>query len=234
MKNFSQQFEMIYEKYCSLAAANGVHGRNINKLEMARFLGVSQGKMQAWQRGQWPHAEDLATIAERLGFPYRWLVTGEGDPEGADAPTPGAAPVREAKAPPAPPVPMVGLASCGVQGLEQIMPFAVAVSPIVFGPRMIAVVASGESMVPAGIASGHVCYCDPDQAPMVGEAVFLRRRDGLGALKLYLGEGEREGSHVFKGWLSPNGGGLRQEFVMDVEGDMVESIAPVIFVRRRL
>lgn len=36
-------------------------------------------------------ASDLATIAVKLGFSYRWLVTGEGDPEGEDAPIPATA-----------------------------------------------------------------------------------------------------------------------------------------------
>lgn len=49
-------------------------------------MNISTGKGDAWRQGQWPSAEDLAAIAEKLGFSYRWLVTGEGDPEGADAP----------------------------------------------------------------------------------------------------------------------------------------------------
>ena len=36
--------------------------------------------MQKWSKGQWPSAEDLETIHDKLGFSYSWLVTGEGDP----------------------------------------------------------------------------------------------------------------------------------------------------------
>lgn len=44
------------------------------------FLNISTGKLQKWAKGQWPSAEDLETIHDKLGFSYSWLVTGEGDP----------------------------------------------------------------------------------------------------------------------------------------------------------
>lgn len=44
------------------------------------FLNISTGKLQKWSKGQWPSAEDLETIHDKLGFSYSWLVTGEGDP----------------------------------------------------------------------------------------------------------------------------------------------------------
>ena len=44
------------------------------------FLNISTGKLQEWSKGQWPSAEDLETIHDKLGFSYSWLVTGEGDP----------------------------------------------------------------------------------------------------------------------------------------------------------
>ena len=64
----------------------GISERDLSRLAMARYLGITQGKMIAWKDGQWPAAADLAVIAERLGFSYRWLVTGEGDPH-ADEPS---------------------------------------------------------------------------------------------------------------------------------------------------
>lgn len=66
--------------------ANGADKRDVTEKSMKVFLGVSSGKGDAWKKGQWPSADDLDTIAARLGFSYRWLVTGEGDPEGDDAP----------------------------------------------------------------------------------------------------------------------------------------------------
>ena len=234
MTDFSQLFKIIYEKYTLLAKK---HGAAPSLYGLARLLGVSHSKTGAWEKGQWPSAKDCAAIEKLLGFSLRWVVTGEGDPEGADAPTPSigtGGTASEAKAPAAPPVPMLGFAGCSVQGIGMVTPFAVAVSPVVFSPRTVAVVASGESMVPAGIANGHVCYCDPELTPMPGEVVFFRSKDGTGALKVYMGQGTREGSHVFQGWLPVNDEGKRKEFEMDVDGEQIESIAPVVFVRRRL
>lgn len=93
---------------------------------------------------------------------------------------------------------MIGLASCGIMGMEQIMPFTVIVPSIRLSKKSIAVVASGESMVPAGIAYGHVCYCDPELEAMPGEVVFLRQKGNLGALKLFLGRKVEEGATVFR------------------------------------
>lgn len=182
------------------------------------FLGYLNGKRE---HNLWVHLTQILALYPSIS--RSWLYFGEGEMLGTDPATHKT-----------PPVPLVGLASCGVHGLEQIMPFAVTVSPIALSNKSVAVVASGESMVPAGIASGHVCYCDPEQEPLAGEAVFLRRKDGLGALKLFLGRGEREGSLLFKGWLPPDDKGNRKEFLIDVEKVSIDSIAPVIFVRRRL
>ena len=44
------------------------------------FLDISAGKREKWSKGQWPSAEDLEKLHDRLGFSYRWLITGEGDP----------------------------------------------------------------------------------------------------------------------------------------------------------
>lgn len=227
MKKFSYSFEIIYKKYLSLAESRGAPKKELSINSLMRFLGVSSGKLFSWKKGQWPLAADIETIAERLGLSYRWLVTGEGDPEGEDAP-----PVAKLRA--ASPVPVIGLAACGLDGIEQIMPHAVTASLPSLGPRAVAVVASGESMAPAGIASGHVCFCDPDQDPLPGEAVFFRRRDDKGALKLFLGAGKREGYTTFKGWLPADDKGRRREVVIDVLDEQIDYIAPVIMVRRRL
>ena len=84
MQNWSQGFEIVYKKFCRLLMERDVAAHEISQRGLAVFLGISQGKLTAWKAGQWPAAQDLATIAQKLNFSYRWLVTGEGDPEGAD------------------------------------------------------------------------------------------------------------------------------------------------------
>lgn len=81
MKNWSQHFEIVYKKFYTSMLGHGAAPNAISQRTLATFLHVSNGKVDAWKRGQWPSAEDLAVIAEKLGFSYRWLVTGQGAPE---------------------------------------------------------------------------------------------------------------------------------------------------------
>lgn len=76
-KNWIQKHKIVYDYFCSVAVAKGakptVRG-------FCAFLGITTGKNQKWSQGQWPSAEDLETLHDKLGFAYSWLVTGEGDP----------------------------------------------------------------------------------------------------------------------------------------------------------
>ena len=80
--NFTQHFEIIYNKFLRTIGATGTE--QSSKAGLARYLGVNHGKMQAWEKGQWPSASDLANIETKLGLNLRWLVTGEGSPEGPE------------------------------------------------------------------------------------------------------------------------------------------------------
>lgn len=39
---------------------------------------------------------------------------------------------------------------------------------------------------------------------------------------------------LFKGWLSPDDMGQRKDFIMEIKNEIIEEIAPVVLVRRRL
>lgn len=200
-----------------------------NKLGLARCLGASQGKTQKWEKGQWPSASDLAVIAERLGCSYRWLVTGEGDPMGQGGQAAQVTPERALR-----PVPLVSLSEGDGEGWSKATPMAVGASPVLMGENMLAVVASGESMVPAGIASGQICYCDPDQPVLEGDAVYVVRRDGLATIKLFSGDGQRTGNLRLSGWHPPDGHDQRKRFTLELVRDDIRQLVPVIYVRRRL
>lgn len=50
-------------------------------IAFARFLNhAHDGKVNAWRKGQWPSADDIVVIHDKLGFSYRWLLNGEGEP----------------------------------------------------------------------------------------------------------------------------------------------------------
>ena len=84
MLDFSHQFDIIYKTFAARALANN---EPTSKLAFARFMEASQGRIQSWERGQFPRPDDLQRLHEKLGFSYHWLMTGEGDPFGSPANT---------------------------------------------------------------------------------------------------------------------------------------------------
>ena len=88
MENFSQRFEIIYKTFATWGAKNGFKP---SKLAFSRFIGISQGCMQNWEKGQIPAGKDLKTIHDKLGFAYDWLIAGEGEMFDSAAPDTGKA-----------------------------------------------------------------------------------------------------------------------------------------------
>ena len=242
-----EHFEFVYKIF--LGSSHSIKFGQTYK-GFAAFLGMSNGKIQKWRElRQWPKAHDLKILHEKLGFTYGWLVTGEGAPFEVDI-TP-ALPVEEKRAEnlvciditpstqTSGSVPLVGFASCGIGGWLGTMTIPVPVEPPSWHEGMVAVMASGESMLPAGIGHGHVCYCDTYKKACRGEAVFVRQKDGRGTLKLFLGKSAKGRSRRdffdFRGWLDKKPERETQKpFTLSVPVDYVENIAPVIYVRRRL
>ena len=224
---WNEQFEIVKKVF---AKAIEKRGGTFSISALDRFLDLETKRARYWERGQRPSASDLIRISDKLGLSLRWLISGDGEPfdttSQQDCPPVKGRPLK--------PVPMVGLASCGVEGWNKPMSIAVNASPIVLGDNTVAVVAAGESMVPAGIASGQLCYCDPDQPVLAGDAVYIVRRDNMATIKLYLGEGERAGWIRLQGWLDPDTIGLRKPFYVDLLESEIVLIAPVIYERRRL
>ena len=115
------------------------------------------------------------------------------------------------------------------------MTYEVPITPPHPRPDMIAIVASGDSMLPEGIGNGHICFCDPHAPPMPGECVYIEQTDGKAALKRFLGECHIKGS----------GAGIELRYWRRKEGKLIEhnlqlakfflkTIAPVIYVQRRV
>lgn len=77
MTDFSDRFEIIYQIFS--AGAEG-KGYRVSKLAMAKYLGITQGKMQSWESGQVPKPDDLELLHNKFGLSYEWLLTGKGKP----------------------------------------------------------------------------------------------------------------------------------------------------------
>lgn len=77
MADFAQQFETIYKIFLERSAKDG---NRPSKSALAKFLGVSNGKLQKWESGQVPLPDDLEMLHHTFGLSYAWLITGEGEP----------------------------------------------------------------------------------------------------------------------------------------------------------
>lgn len=79
-RDFTYLFEIIRNKFIEQQS-----GKSITMKALAGFLGHEHdGKVTAWKKGQWPSAEDITIIHDKLGFNYRWLLLGEGEPLAKD------------------------------------------------------------------------------------------------------------------------------------------------------
>ena len=89
---WEEQFKIIHNKISSALARTKLPATNkrassnravtlATHQEIADYLGVKVGKVQAWRKGQRPSADDLEIICRRLGYTPRWLLLGEGPPE---------------------------------------------------------------------------------------------------------------------------------------------------------
>lgn len=239
-RDFSQSYDIIYDNFIKSDVASSFPR---SRTGLARFLGHGHdGKVRAWEKGQWPSAYDCWVIHKKMGFCLEWLLTGEGEmlttsPQPATAEAPQQ-PRATAKIPA---VPVLGFAACGVIGWSGQMAIPMAATAPHIGPQTIAVMASGESMIPAGIGHGHICYCEPDLEPLRGDIIYVRRHDELGTLKTFLGWGEAagvpeatKGELCLRGWTDRDEKGQQQELILTVDKALVKTVAPVVFVRRRM
>lgn len=81
-RDWSEHYEMVYDIFCK-----NNYSKNIKPTirGFCDFIGISLGKRQKWEAGQWPSADDLLSLHKKMGFSYAWLVAGEGEP--FDTPT---------------------------------------------------------------------------------------------------------------------------------------------------
>lgn len=208
---------------------------------LSEQLGINRRTFEGYfkkerENSLWPLLPQILTLYPQIQ--RNWLYFGEGEPclkegeVGMSVDRSACLPTNCLR-----PVPMVGLASCGTEGWNTVTTISVSASPIMLGNNAMAVVAAGKSMEPAGIASGQICYCDPDQIPLEGDAIYLLRRDNKATVKLYLGTSDmgNGGRGIrLKGWLHPNEQGKREIFHLDVPESDIITMAPVMYVRRRL
>lgn len=226
----------------------------ISLAKIAEHLNVSPTRFHQWlnaksQKNIWEHLNKIYELFP--GVSKYWLFWDEGEPfrvptlvvaESSSAPV-AALHAREDATPyrvPAaqrPPVSLIGFAACSTLGWHGTMTIPVPVEPPVWHDDMVAVMAMGESMLPAGIGHGHICYCDTTKTPGINEAAYVETEDHLGTIKLFCGRTDRGGEDFvnLQGWLEKEPGVDTQKILhVDIAARFVRRLAPVIYVRRRL
>lgn len=227
-----------------IAAVRG----SISQVDFATRTGVHKNTLGNYERGdREPDAAFCRSVRSEFGIDINWLLTGDGPmrhggtedsrPEpAADTPVErGLGNVVSMSGVSAHSVPVLGLAECGLAGWYQDGPMAVrATRPgDLRDPDAFAVLAVGDSMIPAGISPGYLCFCSPADTPDFGDAVYVERDDGRAAIKVF--GGIKDGWLSLQGWLPGNDKDVPQmPYVDKIRADKIRRLAPVIYVKRKL
>ena len=186
---------------------------------LARRTGLSLGAIQRYMKGGEPTRGALLKISAACGVSVQWLMAG------GDAVQAQQSAQKE--------IPVFGFAECGLQGWHNETRYRVNTSLDWPDPDMFAVIAAGQSMAPEGIHPGFICIVSPNTRPQQGDAVLIRRKDNIATIKLYTRE-DKEWLHV-SGWLDPEKPGAPQAPYTDkIRRDTIETLAPVVMVKRRV
>ncbi len=199
-----------------------------SETKLAVALGLTQRKFNGYlneksEKNLWQYLPKILEIYPEVS--RGWLYFGEENPIAK----------KDSQAPKA--IPLIGFADCGVQGWHGAMTIPVTVSAPTWHDKMIACMASGDSMLPAGIGNGHICYCDPTLEPVMGEPVYIEQTNTMSTLKIFCGRTERGGKEYIElqGWQDIKHAKLVQKkFSISILSTAIALIAPVVYVRRRL
>lgn len=210
-----------------LAAASGIDRKLLNRIYLGQKE-ADRNTQEALARGIETPLEDMIEVGRRLAG-----QAADGSPPHRPR---GAVDLSEFKTRP---LSVFSLAACGMGGWERKMPVAISASPPAFSPAAFVVIATGQSMVPAGICPGMFCYCDPAVEPIEGDAVFIYSRSrNACTIKLFVGWGEEGGARPgwlkVRGWHDPDPWQRQQDFFLEMPPAEVNEIATITFVRRRM
>lgn len=182
--------------------------------EFAVKLGVHKETIGKYERDKVvPGGDVLARLHEAFGVNINWLLTGKGS---------------RAAEQPHHLLPVVGLVACGLKGWYEerklgLMAEAPGGAPL----HSIAVIACGESMIPAGINPGDTVYVDTGRDAESGQIALAELKDGGASIKrLAAIEGDWA---VLEGWLPPEDG-EQQPYVDRLRLSHIHRLMPVIAV----
>lgn len=140
------------------------------------------------------------------------------------------------------PIPMMGLVESNVTGWFNAMDIAISSSVLSIGPKAFAVMAEGESMRQEGISQGMLCYCDPEEEPLKGDAVYVGAigpgGKPMATIKVFwewgLEAGTGEGCLKLRGWRKMDKFDRQSDYFIEIPASNITLLATVVLVRRRL
>ncbi len=201
-------------------ALEGFHRRlkqalgNESESMFSKRAGIAKSGFNRILRGGTPTLASLIAIADTAQVSIDWLATGQNTAMMED-------------------IPVLGFAECGLKGWYNEVALKVSAHRVgSLGRNAYAVIAIGDSMRPAGIEQGYLCYCDPADPPAYLDAVHVRQKNGASSLKIF--GGEEGGWLKLQGWLKPDAGGTQKPYVDRLKSELIAQISPVVYIKRKL
>jgi len=186
---------------------------------MARNSGLSLGAIQRYLKGGEPTRPAIISMAKSGGVSTEWLISGESqnnDNEGKKSAS----------------MNIYGFAETKQQGWYEEVPWQISSTLDWPDPDIFAVVTVSNSMKPEGIHKGHLCICSPATKPIKNDAVYIRKNDGTSSIKKYNRE-EGKWIHI-SGYFDKDDCDNQVKYEEQLNKEVIEQIAPVIYIKRRI
>jgi hypothetical protein len=184
---------------------------------LSRNTGLSLGAIQRYLRGGDPSRRALIKLSEAGKVSVNWLVYGRDEPD--------------SQIPENFSMPLYGFADNAEQGWYSEVRYKIGSALEWSDPELFAIAAADRSMSCEGIYEGHVCIVSPNTRPHRGDVVFIRRKDGMAALKIF--EGENSEWCFLRGYIDP---GKNEKLVSSEEQlkrSAIKQMGPVVMIKRR-
>lgn len=188
----------------------------------AEIAGVSLDAVIRYLRGEnQPSFSAISRLCMAAGISMHWLASGEGPMDIEN---------MHRKAMP-PGIPISGMSESKDAGWYNEQASSMHMTLELPDPNAFATMVHGQNLIPEGLQPGFLCICSPMSRPVSGDIIHLRRKDGLCALRIFMGE-EKEWL-VLKAYTDRDEKNSQRAFEDRVKSGTIAEIAPVVLVRRK-
>lgn len=129
-------------------------------------------------------------------------------------------------------LPVSGMSESKDAGWYNVQPSTMRITLDLPDPSAFAIMVYDQNLIPEGLQPGFMCICSPMLKPLPGDIVYLRRNDGLFALRVFVAEEQQW--LVLKSYTDRDEKGRQREFEDRVKRSLIDQVPPVVFVRRKV